>query len=196
MQGKKPGEHTIALKKEWLEGGHAIIVSGVVTDAHGREQRATQTIPIGEAKCPVLMFGDDVWRERAGVEAVRLAETLEAPVFATRQIFPNFPTRHPLYCGMYPVARDFEKVTGLKPDLIFMAGVQGVHGGVAEPFVIQIGPNPLLMGRHYPLDIAAQCRHGGPPCSERVDAEADANRYRRCGSRGEFIDQQLDRLER
>src|SRR5499433_2511716 len=112
---------------------------------------------LGEAKCPVLIFGDDVWRERAGVEAVRLAEALEAPVFATRQIFPNFPTRHPLYCGMYPVSKDFEKVTGLKPDLIFMAGVQGVHGGVAEPFVIQIGPNPLLMGRHYPLDIAAQC---------------------------------------
>src|SRR5215467_6544068 len=112
---------------------------------------------LGEAKCPVLMFGDDVWRERAGVEAVRLAEALEAPVFATRQIFPNFPTRHPLFCGMYPVSKDFEKVTGLKPDLIFMAGVQGVHGGVAESFVIQLGPNPLLMGRHYPLDIAAQC---------------------------------------
>jgi thiamine pyrophosphate-dependent acetolactate synthase large subunit-like protein len=61
------------------------------------------------------MFGDDVWRERAGVEAVRLAEALEAPVFATRQIFPNFPTRHPLYCGMYPVSKDFEKATGLKP---------------------------------------------------------------------------------
>ena len=105
----------------------------------------------------MLLFGDDVWRERAGIEAVRLAEALEAPVFATRQIFPNFPTRHPLYCGMYPVSKDFEKVTGLKPDLIFMAGVQGVHGSVAEPFVIQIGPNPLLMGRHYPLDIAAQC---------------------------------------
>src|SRR5215813_5776843 len=112
---------------------------------------------LAEAKCPVLMFGDDVWREHAGVEAMRLAEALEAPAFATRQIFPNFPTRHPLYCGMYPVSKDFEKVTGLKPDLIFMAGVQGVHGGVAEPFVIQIGPNPLLMGRHYPLDIAAQC---------------------------------------
>ena len=112
---------------------------------------------LGAAQCPVLLFGDDVWRERAGIEAVRLAEALEAPVFATRQIFPNFPTRHPLYCGMYPVSKDFEKVTGLKPDLIFMAGVQGVHGSVAEPFVIQIGPNPLLMGRHYPLDIAAQC---------------------------------------
>ena len=64
---------------------------------------------LGEAKCPVLMFGDDVWRERAGVEAVRLAEALEAPAFATRQIFPNFPTRHPLYCGMYPVSKDFER---------------------------------------------------------------------------------------
>ena len=50
-----------------------------------------------------------------------------------------------------------------------MAGVQGVHGGVAEPFVIQIGPNPLLMGRHYPLDIAAQCEL---PDTLRAIAEA------------------------
>ena len=112
---------------------------------------------LGEAKCPVLMFGDDVWRESAQAEAVRLAEILEAPAFSSRQIFPNFPTRHPLYCGMYPASKEFERVTGLKPDLIFMVGCQGVHGGIAEPFVIQIGPNPLLMGRHYPLDIAAQC---------------------------------------
>jgi benzoylformate decarboxylase len=112
---------------------------------------------LGEARCPVLMFGDDVWREGAQAEAVALAETLEAPVFATRQIFANFPTRHPLYCGMYPVSREFEKVTGLKPDLIFLVGCQGVHGGVAEPSVMQIGPNPVLMGRHYPLDVAVQC---------------------------------------
>jgi thiamine pyrophosphate-dependent acetolactate synthase large subunit-like protein len=58
---------------------------------------------------------------------------------------------------MYPVSREFEKVTGLKPDLIFLVGCQGVHGGVAEPSVMQIGPNPLLMGRHYPLDVAVQC---------------------------------------
>jgi benzoylformate decarboxylase len=112
---------------------------------------------LGEARCPVLMFGDDVWREGAQAEAVRLAEALEAPVFASRQIFANFPSRHPLFCGMYPVPKDFEEVTGLKPDLIFLVGCQGVHGGVAEPYVMQIGPNPLLMGRHYPLDVAAQC---------------------------------------
>lgn len=112
---------------------------------------------LGEARCPVLMFGDDVWRGGAAAEAVRLAEVLEAPSFNTRQIFPNFPNRHPLYCGMYPVPGEFETVTGLKPDLIFLVGCQGVHGGVMEPCVMQIGPNPLLMGRHYPLDVAVQC---------------------------------------
>ena len=112
---------------------------------------------LGEARCPALIFGDDVWREGAGAEAVRLAEILEAPAFSTRQIFPNFPTRHPLYCGGYPVSKEFEKVSGLKPDLLFLVGCQGVHGSVAEPCVMQIGPNPLLMGRHYPLDVAAQC---------------------------------------
>ncbi len=112
---------------------------------------------LGEAQCPVLIFGDDVWRDGAAAEAVRLAEALEAPVFSTRQIFPNFPTRHPLYCGMYPVSKDFVKISGLTPDLLFLVGCQGVHGSVAEPCVMQIGPNPLLMGRHYPLDVAAQC---------------------------------------
>src|SRR2546422_2488420 len=112
---------------------------------------------LAEAQCPALMFGDDVWRDGAQAEAVRLAELLEAPVFASRQIFVNFPNRHPLYCGMYPVSKDFEKTTGLKPDLLFLVGCQGVHGAVTEPSVMQIGPNPVLMGRHYPLDLAAQC---------------------------------------
>ncbi len=116
---------------------------------------------LGEAQCPLLIFGDDVWREGAQAEAVRLAEILEAPVFATRQIFANFPTRHPLYCGMYPASQDFQKVSGLKPDLLFLIGCQGVHGAVSEPAVMQIGPNPLLMGRHYPLDLAAQCELKG-----------------------------------
>jgi thiamine pyrophosphate-dependent acetolactate synthase large subunit-like protein len=110
---------------------------------------------------PPAIFGDDVWREGAQAEAERLAEILEAPVFATRQIFANFPSRHPLYCGMYPASQDFQKVSGLKPDLLFLIGCQGVHGAVSEPAVMQIGPNPLLMGRHYPLDLAAAMRAGG-----------------------------------
>src|SRR5439155_21556951 len=98
---------------------------------------------LAEAQCPVLMFGDDVWREGAQAEAVRLAEALEAPVFSTRQIFANFPTRHPLYCGMYPLSADFQKTTGLKPDLLFLVGCHGVHGSVTYASGMQIGPSPL-----------------------------------------------------
>jgi benzoylformate decarboxylase len=116
---------------------------------------------LGAARCPLLMFGDDVWRQGAQAEAVALAEALEAPVFASRQIFPNFPSRHPLFCGSYPVPAEFRKVSGLEPDLIFLVGCQGVHGAVGEPSVMQIGPNPLLMGRHYPLDVAVQCELRG-----------------------------------
>ncbi len=116
---------------------------------------------LGAARCPVLMFGDDVWRQGAQAEAVALAELLEAPVFASRQIFPNFPSRHPLFCGGYPVSAEFRKASGLEPDLIFLVGCQGVHGAVGEPSVMQVGPNPLLMGRHYPLDVAVQCELRG-----------------------------------
>lgn len=116
---------------------------------------------LAEAQCPILMFGDDVWRGGAAAEAVRLAEVLEAPVFPSRQAFVNFPNRHPLYCGMYPIPADFAKTTGLRPDLLFMVGCMGVHGSVGEPSVMQIGPNPVLMGRHYPLDVAAQCEVKG-----------------------------------
>jgi benzoylformate decarboxylase len=119
------------------------------------------TARLVDARCPVLIFGDDVWREGAQAEAVRLAEALEAPVFSTRQVFANFPTRHPLYCGTYPVPAEFAKVTALEPDLLLLVGCPGVHGTVAEPSVMQIGPNPLLMGRHYPLDLAAQCEVRG-----------------------------------
>jgi benzoylformate decarboxylase len=112
---------------------------------------------LGAARCPVLIFGDDAWREGAQTEAVRLAELLEAPVFSGWQIYPNFPSRHALYCDRYPVPGEFGKITGLEPDLLFLVGCRGVQGAVNMPAVIQIGPTTTLMGRHYPLDIAAQC---------------------------------------
>ena len=148
---------------------------------------------LAAAQCPVLMFGDDVWREGAQAEAVALAEALEAPVFSSRQIFVNFPTRHPLFCGTYPPPPDFRKTTGLTPDLLFLVGCHGVHGAVGEPGVMQIGPNPVLMGRHYPLDVAAQCelretlraltaslpRVGGDGLPARVRGRAKVRAYAR-----------------
>jgi benzoylformate decarboxylase len=126
----------------------------------------TQTVEtiarkLGEATCPALMFGDDVWRGGAQAEAVQLAELLAAPVFSSRQTYANFPTHHPLHCGGYPVSSGFSEATGLKPDLLLMVGCRGLHGLAEEPFIIQLGPNTTLMGRHYPLDIAVQCEVKG-----------------------------------
>ncbi|GIX49225.1 MAG: benzoylformate decarboxylase [Candidatus Tectimicrobiota bacterium] len=112
---------------------------------------------LGAARCPVLVFGDDVWREGAQAEAVRLAELLAAPVFSTWQVFANFPTRHPLYCGRYPVPDEFTSLTGLAPDVLCLIGGPTLHGPVAQPEVLHLGPNPTLVGRHYPLDLAATC---------------------------------------
>lgn len=47
-EGAKPAVHTFELKKEWLKGDCAVVVQGVLTDANGREQRASATIPIEE----------------------------------------------------------------------------------------------------------------------------------------------------
>ncbi|MFO0844191.1 MAG: alpha-2-macroglobulin family protein [Gemmataceae bacterium] len=46
--GAKPAEHSLELKPEWRKGDCAILVQGVITDANGREQRASATIPIEE----------------------------------------------------------------------------------------------------------------------------------------------------
>jgi len=148
------------------EGLEAQIGEGAQYMIEGAAPARAETVEalarrLGEARCPVLIFGDDVWRQGAQAEAVRLAETLHAPVFSTRQIFANFPSRHALYCGAYPVSAEFRKISGLAPDLLFLVGCHGVHGSVAEAAVMQIGPNPLHMGRHYPLDVAAQCELRG-----------------------------------
>ena len=44
---KPSGEASIELKPEWTKGGYELVVAGVVTDATGREQKATETIAIG-----------------------------------------------------------------------------------------------------------------------------------------------------
>lgn len=52
LTGAEPGKHTIDLKKEWKTGNFAVQVQGVVTDANGREQRATHTISL---KCDTAL---------------------------------------------------------------------------------------------------------------------------------------------
>jgi uncharacterized protein YfaS (alpha-2-macroglobulin family) len=46
LTGKTAGEYTLEIPKSCQEPGHAVVVHGIVTDASGREQKKTQTIPL------------------------------------------------------------------------------------------------------------------------------------------------------
>jgi benzoylformate decarboxylase len=54
---------------------------------------------LANAKNPVILVGDRVAQSGASAEAVRVAEALGAPVYATLYSEMNFPSRHPLFKG-------------------------------------------------------------------------------------------------
>ena len=55
-----------------------------------------------EAKMPILLVGDEIYRAKAVPKAVKLAELLGMPVVQPRQMYANFPEAHPLWCGNLP----------------------------------------------------------------------------------------------
>ena len=55
-----------------------------------------------EAKLPILLVGDEIYRAKAVAKAVKLAELLGMPVVQPRQMYANFPEAHPLWCGNLP----------------------------------------------------------------------------------------------
>ncbi len=67
-----------------------------------------------EAKSPVMLVGDEIYKSGAAAEAVRLAELLAIPVTTTNyEGLTNFPEAHPLYLGMYSARLRFPKTQDL-----------------------------------------------------------------------------------
>jgi thiamine pyrophosphate-dependent acetolactate synthase large subunit-like protein len=58
-----------------------------------------------QAKMPVMIVGDEVYRAKAVAKAVMLAELLGMAVTQSRQIYTNFPEGHPLWLGDMPGSR-------------------------------------------------------------------------------------------
>src|SRR3954470_12573921 len=52
-----------------------------------------------EAKMPLMVVGDEVYKSKAAAKAVKLAELLGIPVTQVRQLYANFPEGHPLWVG-------------------------------------------------------------------------------------------------
>ncbi len=87
-----------------------------------------------EAQMPLLIVGDEVWYANGMKEAVRLAELLGMPVTQARQVFANFPERHPLWVGPIPAASQASVAFPRNADVVLNVGNKLMHTG-PTPFV-------------------------------------------------------------
>ena len=62
-----------------------------------RSQRAAKLLV--EARMPLMVVGDEIYKAKAAAKAVKLAELLGMPVTQVRQLYANFPETHPLWVG-------------------------------------------------------------------------------------------------
>ncbi len=119
-----------------------------------------------EAKRPILVVGDEIWKCGAQAEVVAISDQLGLAVADTRTGYANFPTQHPHYVGIpgeginpYFMKSEFVQ-RGV--DLILMVGARDFGGRVIpespevppEARIVRIGLDTASMGRNYPTDVA------------------------------------------
>jgi len=112
-----------------------------------------------EARRPLLVVGDEVWKSGAQAGLVAFAEKLGLAVTAGSQAFRNFPVKHPHYLGNFSMGSEFVK-RGV--DLIVFVGARDFGGRVipesaeAPPAarIVRIGVDTSSMSRNYPTDLA------------------------------------------
>ena len=84
-----------------------------------------------EAKMPIMIVGDEIYKAKAVGKAVKLAEMLGMPVTQMRQIWANFPEAHPLWVGNAP-SGTLSSITWPKQyDLAINIGNKMQHNGIA-----------------------------------------------------------------
>ncbi len=111
-----------------------------------------------EARRPLLVVGDEIWKSGAQAEVVEVAEMLGIGVMAGLQGYRNFPERHPQYLGRFTMASEFLKQGA---DLIFSVGARDFGGRTIpsgpeapeEARYIRLGIDTSDMSRNYATDI-------------------------------------------
>ncbi len=146
-----------------LPADRFLIRARVRPDAADVEKAAKWLI---QAKRPVVIVGDEVWKSGAQAHLLALSERLGLPV-ASSDAYPNnhlegycnFPLQHPHYIGAFSAASEYIRKT---PDLIVFIGARDVGGEAiprtpaiaTEARVIRIGIDTNSMSRNYPTDLA------------------------------------------
>jgi thiamine pyrophosphate-dependent acetolactate synthase large subunit-like protein len=95
----------------------------------GEVERAAKLLV--EARNPLLIVGDEIYKVRAFDKAVRFAELLALPVTQARQVFTNFPQNHPLWISDMPGGRIDTVAYPTRPDLVINVGNKMQHNSPA-----------------------------------------------------------------
>src|SRR5258707_12435193 len=95
-------------------------------------QRAAKLLV--EARMPLMVVGDEIYKAKAAAKGVKLAEMLGMPVTQVRQLYANFPEGHPLWVGNVP-GGGLNSLTWPKNiDVVINVGNKFQHNG----------PNPIV----------------------------------------------------
>lgn len=108
-------------------------------------QRAAKLLV--EAKNPLMIVGDEVYRGKSVAKAVKLAESLGMAVTQMRQIYANFPERHPLWVGSAPSGTLKSVVYAKNADVVINVGNKLQQNGPAP--IVPPGPKFIDMRIDY-----------------------------------------------
>lgn len=112
-----------------------------------------------EAKRPLLIAGDEVWKAGAVGELVTFAEKLGLPVALDRGGYANFPAHHAHNIGAFSMGSAWLKSGA---DLLLFIGARDAGGKLvprspelpADARIVRMGMDSASMGRNYATDVA------------------------------------------
>src|SRR6195256_1712983 len=108
-------------------------------------QRAAKLLV--EARMPLMVVGDEIYKAKAGARAVKLAELLGMPVTQVRQLYANFPETHPLWVGNLAGSSLNSLNYPKSVDVIINVGNKFQHSGAAP--IVPRGPKFIDMRIDY-----------------------------------------------
>ncbi|MBI4904690.1 MAG: thiamine pyrophosphate-binding protein [Acidobacteria bacterium] len=173
------------LKAEILPGKRFLLNARVRPDSAAVQDAVKLLL---EARRPVIVAGDEVWKSSAIAELIALSEKLGLPVAADRAGYSNFPPFHPHSVGAFSIASQWVKDADV---LMFIgsrdAGGKVVPGAPEMPSnakVIRVGMDTAAMSRNYATDVAmigdvkASLKH----LLDAIDATATKDRLTKIGA--------------
>jgi thiamine pyrophosphate-dependent acetolactate synthase large subunit-like protein len=100
-----------------------------------------------EARMPLLVVGDEIYKAKAAGKAVKLAELIGMPVTQVRQLYANFPETHPLWVGNLAGSSLNSLTYPKSADVIINVGNKFQHSGAAP--IVPRGPKFIDMRIDY-----------------------------------------------